>query len=394
MSKRDYTKQRRERTPALIELVQLGLTNPQIAQALSVSESTVQKDIVLLGGRKIFPHKPEKSDVFTAVLKRYARLIADKEENSIIQDACTRVLQEEKILNLLSGISLAMSTVTRPAYPKEMEGYVRLLSAIAKKDLTLKQIDAHDLQMCKAFMSRYWRRYLEGIAAEEIDAPASHGKLVDDILVRYVNKRRAHIMPVWPDNAREIVDGVLKRLPGREEDIVRKRYGCNDPVMTLEQVGECYFVTREQIRELQSRALRKLRHPSRKNKLGPLFRSLVGHVEHLSKENKALDKRLTIALTPVDEKKTETLNLLRRIDSGKDLSIRTVNVFDVAGIVYVGDLVQYRERDLLKCKNFGRKSLKEVNYFLFEMGLALGMTLDDSVILELRRMRKTEAHPA
>lgn len=55
------------------------------------------------------------------------------------------------------------------------------------------------------------------------------------------------------------------------------------------------------------------------------------------------------------------------------LSVRTANCCDDSGLVYVGQLVQKSEHDLLMTKNFGRKSLKEVRDALSSMGLMLGM---------------------
>ena len=58
--------------------------------------------------------------------------------------------------------------------------------------------------------------------------------------------------------------GVLKTLTPREERVLRLRYGLTDGRMhTLEEVGEEFNVTRERIRQIEAKALRKLRHPSR-----------------------------------------------------------------------------------------------------------------------------------
>lgn len=63
---------------------------------------------------------------------------------------------------------------------------------------------------------------------------------------------------------REQLAGVLKTLTPREERVLRLRYGLTDGRMhTLEEVGEEFNVTRERIRQIEAKALRKLRHPSR-----------------------------------------------------------------------------------------------------------------------------------
>ena len=65
----------------------------------------------------------------------------------------------------------------------------------------------------------------------------------------------------------QLVD-VLKTLTPREEKVLRLRFGLVDGrPRTLEEVGKEFNVTRERIRQIEAKALRKLRHPSRSKKL-------------------------------------------------------------------------------------------------------------------------------
>ncbi len=67
---------------------------------------------------------------------------------------------------------------------------------------------------------------------------------------------------------REQLEEVLKTLTPREEEVLRMRFGLMDgKPHTLEEVGKKFDVTRERIRQIESKALRKLRHPSRSKKL-------------------------------------------------------------------------------------------------------------------------------
>ena len=69
-------------------------------------------------------------------------------------------------------------------------------------------------------------------------------------------------------NLREQTAEVLKTLSPREEKIVKMRFGLQDgSEHTLEEVGQNFAVTRERIRQIEAKALRKLRHPSRSNRL-------------------------------------------------------------------------------------------------------------------------------
>ena len=67
---------------------------------------------------------------------------------------------------------------------------------------------------------------------------------------------------------KEQILGVLDTLTPREEKVLRLRYGIDDgKIRTLEEVGKEFNVTRERIRQIEAKALRKLRHPSRSKKL-------------------------------------------------------------------------------------------------------------------------------
>jgi DNA-directed RNA polymerase subunit alpha len=68
-------------------------------------------------------------------------------------------------------------------------------------------------------------------------------------------------------------------------------------------------------------------------------------------------------------------NLFRSVDE-LELSVRSANCLQNANITLIGELVQKTEQDMLKTKNFGRKSLKEIKEILATMGLGLGMKFD------------------
>ena len=67
-------------------------------------------------------------------------------------------------------------------------------------------------------------------------------------------------------------------------------------------------------------------------------------------------------------------NLLRKVDE-LELSVRSANCLKNDNIVYIGDLVQKTEAEMLRTPNFGRKSLNEIKEVLLQMGLHLGMEI-------------------
>ena len=79
---------------------------------------------------------------------------------------------------------------------------------------------------------------------------------------------RPRQMPLPHTLLRETLGDVLDSLTPREEKVLRLRFGLEDGrSRTLEEVGKEFNVTRERIRQIEAKALRKLRHPSRSKKL-------------------------------------------------------------------------------------------------------------------------------
>ncbi|HEV7860971.1 MAG TPA: RNA polymerase sigma factor RpoD [Pyrinomonadaceae bacterium] len=81
---------------------------------------------------------------------------------------------------------------------------------------------------------------------------------------------------VVASNLREITDEVLATLTPREEKVIKMRFGLGSSGSehTLEEVGQHFAVTRERIRQIEAKALRKLRHPSRSRKLKAFLESV------------------------------------------------------------------------------------------------------------------------
>jgi len=95
------------------------------------------------------------------------------------------------------------------------------------------------------------------------------------------------------------------------------------------------------------------------------------------------------AALPTDEEVNE--NLFRSVEE-LELSVRSANCLQNANITLIGELVQKSESEMLKTKNFGRKSLKEIKELLAEMGLQLGMRIDNwpQLLERWRQMRAAQ----
>jgi RNA polymerase primary sigma factor len=112
-------------------------------------------------------------------------------------------------------------------------------------------------------------REIMRVAQETVSMETPIGPEEDSRLMDFIRDEDA----LAPDDAalktitNEDIDSVLKTLTPREEQVIRLRFGLVDGrCHTLEQVGEQFQVTRERIRQIEAKALRKLRHPVRSSK--------------------------------------------------------------------------------------------------------------------------------
>ena len=113
-------------------------------------------------------------------------------------------------------------------------------------------------------------REIMRVAQEPVSMETPIGPEEDSRLMDFIRDEEA----LAPDDAalktitNEDIDAVLHTLSQREEAVIRLRFGLKDGrCHTLEEVGTEFNVTRERIRQIEAKALRKLRHPSRSKKL-------------------------------------------------------------------------------------------------------------------------------
>lgn len=108
----------------------------------------------------------------------------------------------------------------------------------------------------------------------------------------------------------------------------------------------------------------------------------LAYAAKIVKEQMQLFINFDEAVEPDEEEAAESAkspineNLYRRVDE-LELSVRSANCLKNANIRLIGELVQKTEAEMLKTQNFGRKSLNEIKDILAEMGLTLGMTLEN-----------------
>ena len=144
--------------------------------------------------------------------------------------------------------------------------------------------------------------------------------------------------------------------------IVEGRLIVDQRLPSEQELAEQFGVSRPTVREALKRLAAQSLIRTQRGATGGAF------VNRLSFEEAA----------PQQQSEADKLNeyLWRSVDE-LELSVRSANCLQNANIHYIGDLVQRTETEMLKTKNFGRKSLKEIKEILASMGLALGMKIEN-----------------
>jgi hypothetical protein len=183
------------------------------------------------------------------------------------------------------------------------------------------------------------------------------------------------------EEAREVyiqgIYNVLATLTEREQWVLTSRF---QRKLTLEQCGKEYGITRERIRQIEAKAIRKLRHPTRANmmKAVPLPELQAKHTEYCNLKDeyewlkKAFESLTAQKAEPgVIIPMAEHASLLAKPIEELDLSIRSYNCLRRKGKDTVRDIIEMTEDELKEVRNLGMKSLLEIKAKLTEYGLRL-----------------------
>lgn len=409
---RDYEKGRRERESLIRELAALGLGTREIAEMTRWSESTVLKDIQSMGGmRQIAPERLRKKiDLFAAVFQRYAELVCDdtptSEMRSLKDTLGTWLTIDLSILHNM--MEVMAETLLLPSFPPELKPYFNLLE-------TTYGNSRHAAE----YKILHHMQYLSCVAAKRRPAPKSRRELVEALTVQAAEACRELIAPKWPADAKQQIDSVLTTLSARQQQVLRLHFGLDgEKPGTLAKVGAVLGCGRDQAGQIYEEAWRQLRLNECRNKLAPFIEPLenvaVFRAAHDTALNQAAAELQTVreqierlraeldvaraltGQTSSDENVGATSltiapHLVEELDVFLEISVRSVNCLVNAHLHYVWELVERTEAQILKIKNFGRKSFDELIAELARHGLKLGTVFPPAVRLRLEAA--SEARP-
>lgn len=204
--------------------------------------------------------------------------------------------------------------------------------------------------------------------------PITKGGVTVDVVrvFELILERRCKLRPEEYADWLDRLELMLRTLRVRYAFVFRQRV-MRDPPRLLRQVAEILGVTGERVRQLQLRALRKLRHPARRSHLGE--RGDVAETLHAVEVWASSSAPGPAAATAHLPHRGNRALLLRLEDV--DLPTRAWRCVERLNLTFLGDLAQRTERDVFLTGGIGRKTLRQVREILALYGLHLGMQVPD-----------------
>lgn len=188
---------------------------------------------------------------------------------------------------------------------------------------------------------------------------------------------------IYEKDLKERLDAVLKTLTEREERVIRMRFGLDDGrAKTVEEVGRMFNVTRERIRQIEAKALRKLRHPSRSKNINDdlddeaVFYGIKGRIDTGISNTQSgfvndIIRRFNLRGFHIIEEaplKAGTIRVLRKkgyqvLEQLSDLAFEELGFLNVTMKI---DLILELDRNMMRLKDCSREEYPKINTFLQE----------------------------
>ncbi len=353
-----------------LELVNLGMPNMVIQDYLKISPATIYNYCKKLKAEGVWPNlisNPNRN--WSQLASNYAKLGLMKEipgkhlvlisKDQLISSLET-ILQIEKVMQILAHVCRPLRALSKPGFSTKIPlGYQRLLEYLNPgSDLLSHQPNTY---------KNLWQNYLrvlavsDDVAIKKQSLNSWQDETINIIIDHFSQKIRPNIAPVFEfDVVRRIEEFIFPTLNEAELSVIKMSFGINCKESSLQEIGKKLGKTRSRISQIFHKVIRRLKNQRRLEILlaFPLTWNTVSKLLPAESPKSLLEKITTTDITK-----------LRVADV--NFSARTQSVFRTGEILFLSELCSYRESDLLKFRNLGRKSLNDIKKVLKKYGLYL-----------------------
>lgn len=358
------------------DLYLLGMSLTSIGESLG-SPGTISNDYRLISQEEKEGRPKNERDVFRAqflALKEFSSGRSDTYRNTMYK-ALRHHLSIDSLLLQLQGVAHTMNILSTPKLSPEARSWY---------DMFARKIFERKLRTVSEEL--IFEAYLEAIKEDADLLPDTRDGLFKAITGWFVASQRGNIMPIaLSDDFLKDARVILESLSVRERDVLKMRFGLGMNRRTFEEIGQQFGVTRERVRQIEDKALRKLRHPNRNKKLLSYFQSsadisqalhtLRCETEELKRQRQEFENEKEAVARAIATKemieRASSESILDMPFKEFGLSTRVRTCLNFIGISNIRALLEKSRDELMDLRNFGRGCLQEVEGKLALYGFQL-----------------------
>jgi RNA polymerase sigma factor (sigma-70 family) len=377
MVNNEHVQMRRE---LVRELMQCGATRPQIADAMEISIAAVGNDIKVLGGassivKRVFANERER---YSAQLTKFAELYTQNATLGIYQYlySILRINELKSSLRAQERSAIMLHNPFRGHWDNFY--YHRILLCV------------FPIKLGFPFWPVFAQSFFYDIVRKNVAPCDSFEELLQAMTQGYHEQIvHTYTRVLSHDHKEEIarwLDQTMSEvLSPRTVEIVRLSFGYEFPPISNKEIAQKFGLSRSRVWQIIDQAFSHLRERARTYESLMRFCRAYGDPEYIAsleaqvaslKEELRIERFYREFGIPKEER---LINALKTPINELEVSVRTYNCLKNFDFVYVIDIVQKTETDLLKTRSFGRKSINELKNILSKMDLELGMTFSPDI---------------